>query len=355
MVSGFFGAGAADQFNKQQELDTAESRVRNQAEQFRTTNALNLLQNARDRLEKVTQLGALPQFANAPSFQGVIEGQRGNVVRAAQLAGITDENQLMAMIRTSSALGQGAVPLKAFEERQTAAAGVIGRVGGAEEAAGPLSPDERKTRAGALPPKGTTVNVNTNFPDLLGRNKQESAKTRDDLAKIPGLMTKAQEALKSIKASPTAAGVSGNIIESALGVAQNLGNLVGLDIKPQFQKDFDKARNDARLLTAELISIVTGETGRFTDKERAIAQETQRTLSADSSGQQVVNALNNMIPVLQADRRRTVNKAIVQGNIDLSTPEGRDKLRKVLESTGFDLESAVEAVLEQLKARGIEF
>ena len=111
-----------------------------------------------------------------------------------------------------------------------------------------------------------------------------------------------------------------------------------------------RIRTRLRTLTAQMLSEITGEeSGRFTDTERRIADETLKSLSPEASDTQIRAALVTVMSTKITSRDRARAQAGIEPRHDLSTDEGINNMgNELAENFGMTVEE-VKQVLKTLR------
>ena len=100
-----------------------------------------------------------------------------------------------------------------------------------------------------------------------------------------------------------------------------------------------------------MLSTITGEeSGRFTDREREIAEEVLGTLDPTASTEQISAALTQAVDLMKRSEGRQMVRFLQASGADLTLPEGEEAFVGVLMAQGFSEQRAIDAMLD-LKER----
>lgn len=189
--------------------------------------------------------------------------------------------------------------------------------------------------------------------------KKEVAKTREDIRGVSASIEELQTALDSFKENPEAGGIPGFLIEKIGGLIQQVPGgtevLEGFDIDPAAVA---AQRSQFRVLTSQLLTVITQETSRFSDDERKEARIALKTLDPTASTEVIKAALGKFIGLQGRARVRLVNDLRNQAQVtddELRTMKGITKLEDILKKnnlTGKDAFKAVKDLRERLGITG---
>lgn len=189
-----------------------------------------------------------------------------------------------------------------------------------------LSPDQARTVLEDLIEKKTTVVGRTPEDQAVqsaenkSRARAEGRTAADAAASASGRVSSIAEAgsllQRAEQLGPGIAGLRSSLAESAGGILgqlnQTLGNFAAEAISGVSPADLTDFRTRARTFVAQQISVFTGEeSGRFTEQERAIAEQASRLLTAEASFEQIRSALSTVIGLNFTSLDR---EAVVSGN-----------------------------------------
>src|SRR3990167_4766521 len=153
--------------------------------------------------------------------------------------------------------------------------------------------------------------------------------------------------------TPSAGGIVGLAIEKAGGLAQQVTDLIGLEIKVPRSKEVTEARTQARFTTSRLLTVITQEeSGRFTEAERTLAQDALRTLDPTASSTQIKEALDTSIRIMRRSEVRLVQQLVTAAGIDLNTDDGLLQARSVLLAQGYTTDGAIRVLRDLLGRTG---
>jgi hypothetical protein len=116
-----------------------------------------------------------------------------------------------------------------------------------------------------------------------------------------------------------------------------------------------QVRTRARTLVAQMLSQITGEeSGRFTEQERAIAEQTLKQLSPSASISQIRGAYKTMLETSITARDREMRRLGMAPPNDVSTPKGREGLAQEMIDRGFTEDEAIEYVIQRARLEGFK-
>ena len=202
----------------------------------------------------------------------------------------------------------------------------------------------------------TTVNINPNNPlgvtdktDL--RNVTESTRGKETL------IQEMSQFIKDLENTPGAVGLRGAISQPASGVVGQVlgdkaGQLTSKAISGASQENVANLRVQAQLMRGRLLPVVTNETGRFTEAERAIATEALGALDIAQDKTQVKAASQALLQITIGDRERGYKTLGVKPKYNLSTVEGYAAQAKELEKLGLSQKQAADTVDRMIMIRG---
>lgn len=192
-----------------------------------------------------------------------------------------------------------------------------------------------------------------------GVSKKRTADVRTSLQTLSGNLEELQIVADKFKETPMAGGALGQLLDTSKGIAGQIDQLFGTDLEGMVPGDRDKiveARTQARFGVAMMLTTITGEaSGRFTEQERRIAEETLRALNATSSPEQVIQAVDTAQQIMERSLRRFADELLTTSKLDLTKAENLDKAIGVLMENGLTQEQADNALIGILNRRGIKF
>ncbi|MGI9306952.1 MAG: hypothetical protein ACR2P5_06570 [Gammaproteobacteria bacterium] len=125
---------------------------------------------------------------------------------------------------------------------------------------------------------------------------------------------------------PGVAGIRALLGEVGGGLLGQLNEAVGEGfsefVSGASPEEIASIRQRARISVAQQLTQITGEEGRFTEQERRIAEEANRTLPADASFAQIRGALSTAVRLAYVSRDRNEMVAGIEPRFDLSTEAG---------------------------------
>ena len=191
---------------------------------------------------------------------------------------------------------------------------------------------------------------------LEGATPKDIDELRAGIRDLQGNLEELEKTRKNFEDNPEAGGILGTALESAGGI---LGQIpfIGADLAemlPGDQEAVKKARTQARFTVASMLTTITKEeTGRFTDKERAIAQEAVGALDVTASPPQIQAALETAMEIMTASQNRKVDELLSASRLDLSTDAGADAFNKILLENRFTPQQAEDAIFDVMGRRGL--
>lgn len=211
--------------------------------------------------------------------------------------------------------------------------------------------------AGAVPVslgvQATEISALTGFtPKSVGEIRERIDVFNADLARL-------EDTLQAFTETPQAGGIVGTAIETGLGLVEQIP-LIGEDVASLFVDEEDRikvkeARTKARITVSSMLTAITKEESRFTDKERELANEALATLDVTASPEQIKTALRTAIGIMEDSRNREVNKLLIASKADLSSASGRQQFFDILLKNGFSNEQALDTLADMTAQRGIKF
>jgi len=317
--------------------------------QFGTDDAVNaqFVNNKMAQFEAALEAAAQQPTAEEAARIGARAGVAGAVATA---EGLTESGTPTTTAATAEAAGL--VPPPATAPEPTASDIVTFRMpdGNVQSA----NVNDTDTVKRIIDQGGVRISLSVQSPTLEGvgaltgvtTKERESLKTKiqDTNAQIEELT----ETLKQFQETPEAGGLLGPVIEKAGGLVQQLpggeGALESLGLNPAEVK---AVRGNARAVASRMLSTITGEeSGRFTDKERQIAEEVLGALDVTASSEQISAALNQAIDLMRRSEGRELVRFLQAFEGDINTPEGQEAFVEVLIANGFTRDRAIDAFLE---------
>jgi hypothetical protein len=285
------------------------------------------------------------------------------------------------LAETSAAKGAGEAGKKTAESKGLAAAGVPEEA--AAKAAGIEQPDV-KLRTFRMPDSGEFKSVRANDPAAIksmldagavetpvtvqatsagalttGPNPKDVAKVREDIQHQRGSIEDMTKLLAEWEKNPESTGVLGKLIETGGGLIEQIPLGIGKEATGMLGIDTAKVQNirtQMRVAVSSMLQQITQENSRFSDKERAMANETLKGLDAASSPDQVRSAWTTAIGISKTRLMRDVDRLRTAAGVDadaLGTPAGIDKMGDILLKNGFQRSQAMEIVRELRRRHGL--
>ena len=219
-----------------------------------------------------------------------------------------------------------------------------------EKVPGSIPVDIRKATGGTDIKIDMGGSGEANVPGIGMQDKRELAKqVRQSAAAIADLT----RFIANVKKTPGAIGLKGTVGVPVSGVAeqflgQGTGETVSKAITGGSQASVREIRTQAQLLRGRLLPIATGESGRFTESERAMAGEAMAALDATQGPSQVFQASKTILQLELLAQSRAQRALGVKNRFDLSKPEGGIKQGRELKAMGFSDEETLK-ILRELK------
>jgi len=183
--------------------------------------------------------------------------------------------------------------------------------------------------------------------DIKARTGAKSAAEAADAAKKSATgIANISETMRELESAASAGGLSGLAIEKIGGflgqfskaAEEGFAKLLG-DATPQ---EVQAIRTRSRAIVAQMLSEITGEeSGRFTEQERAIAEQALKTLDPNASPTQIRSALAVGLELRLLSRDRQLTIAGVASKFDLDTKEGFNAKGADLQKLGLKNEEIV--------------
>lgn len=353
--------------------------------------------------ELAKNAAAVGKQADVSAFRERLEGLVQSAAAARQRNFNSDPELLRrsveaALARFDAAIAAASSAPSASEQAEIAGrasvAGALAISKGLTEAGTDVTPEEAAIAGGLIPapaePTGSDI-VTFRMPDgsIQSANVNETAKIQgligqggvkislsvqspslEGVGAVTGVTKKEREALKGsvqdtnaqieelnetlrqFEETPEAGGLLGPIIEKAGGLIQQLpGGERVLETAGVDPAEVKAVRGNARAVASRMLSTITGEeSGRFTDREREIAEEVLGALDVTASEQQISAALNQAIDLMRRAEGRQMVRFLQASGADIATPEGEVTFVEALIANGFTEERAIDAMLD-LKAR----
>ena len=191
---------------------------------------------------------------------------------------------------------------------------------------------------------------------LEGAIPKDIDELRAGIRDLQGNLEELEKTRKNFEDNPEAGGILGTALESAGGILGQIPFIGGdlAEMLPGDQEKIKKARTQARFTVASMLTTITKEeTGRFTDKERAIAQEAVGALDVTASPPQIQAALETAIEIMTASQNRKVDELLSAAQLNLADSSDLEKFNKILLENRFTQDQADDAILDVMERRGI--
>ncbi|MGI9435667.1 MAG: hypothetical protein ACR2Q4_12710 [Geminicoccaceae bacterium] len=215
----------------------------------------------------------------------------------------TDDDPLTLVGKLNADLEAGRITPEQHSDAVLKATTIVGRT---EQDVGVTASEAEREEAGAAA-REEAANI-ASFSSLLG----ELERIGPGAAGIRGLV------------GSVGAGLLGQLNE---GLAEGFSE-VFTGASPE---EIASVRQRSRVVIAQSLSQITGEeSGRFTEAERALANDALRLLEPDASFEQIRGALGTAVSIGFVSRDRNEMLAGVEPRFDLGTNEGREKLLEEL-------------------------
>lgn len=395
---GHFAQGVVNQRNTTRQLDLNERAVAVQEGQLAFNDRIEQRNAVTEAVAKtVEQAVALVEgAATRDRLSGPIQQMRQSIERLsarAEQAGVGVTAQDILSTFDSAVLGAQTTTEQAQAEAQGAVAGArttAEAVGGGDRTVGVLlgtepltepeivrlqqerdaaeqSGDTRRAQelTDIIAKRGTVTGTTEFDPSGPGFAEAMVTPTEDDVERLrtmirtnQGMASTARNTLAAVEeAGGLATGFVGAATESITGILGNLGAIgdaINAGIETVTGADLQKlteARTRMREGVASALPEITEETsGRFTDTERRIANETLRGLTPDASIDQVIAAYREFFRIINASDVRNAGEIARGSGLDLTATDGVNQLAEILKSNGMADDRILE-VLEQVVPR----
>ena len=185
-----------------------------------------------------------------------------------------------------------------------------------------------------LPP-GTqlfTIQAQPTGLDFTTAGKKETEKARETVASSTGTIENLAQTLREFEKTQGAAGLRGSIAEAGGGILSQIpvigeetGEAFSKAVGGASQERISAVRTQARFNVARMLRSVTGdESGRYTDRERVIAEEAVKTLDPTASFPQIRGALKTAMELDIFARERA--KVRIDPSLSPFVSTGSDQL-----------------------------
>jgi len=180
--------------------------------------------------------------------------------------------------------------------------------------------------------------VQVDNPDkLAGLTPKVLAQLNDQISNDDMAITSIQKVIKGLTENPYAVGFVGNAGELIAGLVGQFGE-TGRIMSQQIQStDAQQVRTGVRLLTARLISRVTGDkSGRYSDKDMERVDEVNNALKNLTSLPQALATLQKTMEIIQSgreyDMQRLARGRARNKHYGLTTPDYSNSNKKEIKS-----------------------
>lgn len=169
----------------------------------------------------------------------------------------------------------------------------------------------------------------TTTADLGTPTTKDISESKTIILETTGNIRDLANNLKVLERTQGASGLRGSIAETGAGllsqipgVGSSLGEAFSQSVAGASQKDVTDVRTRSRFMVSRMLRTITNETsGRYTDRERAIAEEALKTLSPEAGFEQIRAALKvameaDIFSRERAKIRAGVSTAFMSNNIE---------------------------------------
>lgn len=172
----------------------------------------------------------------------------------------------------------------------------------------------------------------------------------DEIRATGERLSELSNALNSLERTPEATGIRGIVTERLGGVAEQLGDMVGVDGDWLGTADVQTTRTTLASLLGRYIPTVTGdESGRYSDRDMQRAEAALPATRATASYNQVRSALLTLGDIERRARGRALMRLDGLGpEIDITYPEGRESYAVTLFREGKTPEEAARIIQEMM-------
>ena len=158
---------------------------------------------------------------------------------------------------------------------------------------------QRAIAAGAVGPVNLGVQATTAGDLLTGVSDDTVEAARESVQTSQADIEELERSIAQFEENPEAGGITGTVIENVGGFLQQFGFGPALESAGIDPAKVKEVRSQARLVVSRLLSTITAEeSGRFTDRERQIAEQALGSLDETASPEQIkaagTTALNMM-------------------------------------------------------------
>lgn len=198
--------------------------------------------------------------------------------------------------------------------------------------------------------RGPTVTTElTGEAAVTNVTEKELAEAKENLRGLSADLEEVETTVRKFEETPQAGGLVGTIIEKAGGVLQQLGLGGPLERAGLDPAEIKAVRSNARFTISRLLRSITQEgTARYTDTERAIAEQALATLDPTASTEQIAAAGQSVLEIMERALIREVDRIRTASKADITTEEGQESLVRALRANGFNEDAAVDAVARLL-------
>lgn len=214
---------------------------------------------------------------------------------------------------------------------------------------------QRAIDSGAVGPVNLGVQAATASDLLTGVSKKTVEEARESVQTSQADIEELERSIAQFEANPEAGGIAGTVIENVGGFLQQFGFgpiLESAGIDPAKVKE---VRSQARLVVSRLLSTITAEeSGRFTDRERQIAEQALGALDETASPEQIKAAGTTALQMMRRAQSRELNKLLIASGANLAEPEGEQRFVEILIRNGFETEAAIDAMLDLQERLGLK-
>lgn len=168
-------------------------------------------------------------------------------------------------------------------------------------------------------------------------------------------LSELDSAIRSLRETPEAVGVSGRVIESVGGYLQQVTDLVGIDGEWLPTIEVQRTRTELASLLGQYIPTITGdESGRYSDQDMLRAQAALPATNARAGFPVVESALLTLRDVEQRSlMRRRMRADGFDPSIDITYPDGQYAYAQQLMNEGKTLEEAADVIVQLFARYGV--
>lgn len=175
----------------------------------------------------------------------------------------------------------------------------------------------------------------------------EIRKSVQDLSGSLSAWTELTSMQKMFEDTPNASGAIGAAYETFGGIVQQIGNIVGADLKLPGNEEVIAARTQARLVVDSMLRAI-GQSDRASNQDRQRAQNIVKALDKDASAQQVYAAAQTALELMNREMAAQADRVLA--GVDVLSAEGVEKAGEALRKNGMP-SSQIPRVIAAVRAR----